>query len=56
MKEKCIAHLEYLLFHCVNKEMYQRFYGAVLMAWNLDLITNEEKFEWIDKANKRLTQ
>lgn len=54
MKEECIRRLERCLRICVNMDGFHRFSGMVHMAYYLELITEEEKENWLDKAAERV--
>ena len=56
MKEKCLEILGRSIVICIDMEGYRRFSGEVYMAYNLGLISEEEKCEWLDKAAEAMRE
>ena len=50
MKEKCIKILENSLKIVSDMDGYKRFSGEAYMAYRLDIITEEEWLDWLEKA------
>ena len=54
LRIKCIEQLQKSIVICFDMDGYYRFSGEVMMAYRLGLITEEEKWTWLDKSAKEM--
>lgn len=54
LRTKCIEKLQKSISISTNMDGYYRFSGEVMMAFHLGLITEEEKWTWLDKSAKEM--
>ena len=50
MRKKCLERLARAIVISFDADGYRRFSGEVNMAYHLGLITEEEKWKWLDRA------